>query len=123
MKIVLPVDESNAETPVCSSFGRAPYFLVYETDSEESLFMDNGAIASQGGAGVKAAQCIVDNNADVLLTPRCGENAAAVITAADIQIYRTDSGSAMDNIRAFLAGRLSPLEEIHAGFHHHGGQA
>jgi predicted Fe-Mo cluster-binding NifX family protein len=122
MKIVLPVDENNNETSVCPSFGRTPYFLVYETDTKESMFLDNGAATSQGGAGVKAAQCIVDQNTDVLLTPRCGENAAAVISAAGIHIYRTDSGTAMDNIHAFLAGRLSPLEEIHAGFHHHEAQ-
>ena len=123
MRIMLPVDENSDETPVCPSFGRAPYFLVYETDSEESTFIDNSAIGSQGGAGINAAQCIVDNNASAVLTPRCGENAAAVISAAGIKIYRSDAGSAMDNIRAFLVGRLSPLEEIHAGFHHHGGRA
>lgn len=123
MKIVLPVDENYDETSVCPSFGRAPYFLIYETETEKSVFVDNNAAASQGGAGVKAAQCIVDHHADVLLTPRCGENAAAVISAGGIRIYRTDSGTAMDNIRAFTAGGLSPLEEIHAGFHHHGGQA
>jgi predicted Fe-Mo cluster-binding NifX family protein len=123
MKIVLPVDENMSGTAVCPSFGRAPYFLVYETDTEESVFLDNSAAASQGGAGIKAAQNIVDQKAVVLLAPRCGENAAAVLSVAGIQIYRTDSGSAMDNIKAFKDGRLAPLEEIHAGFHHHGGQA
>lgn len=122
MKIVLPVDESNDGTPVCPSFGRASFFLIYDTETQERIFHDNNAAASQGGAGVKAAQCIVDHKADVLLAPRCGENAAAVFSAAGIRIYRTGSGSAMDNIHAFLAGRLPSLEETHAGFHHHGGQ-
>ncbi len=123
MKIALPVDENNDKTAVCPSFGRAPYFLIYQTDSEQSVFIDNSAAASQGGAGVKAAQNIVDQDAEVLLTPRCGENAEAVLAAAGIRICKTEPGTAMDNIRAYLAGQLSPLGEIHAGFHHHGGQA
>ncbi len=121
MKIALPVDEKNMKTGVCISFGRTPYFLIYDTETQEAIFIDNSAAASQGGAGIKAAQTIVDNKAEVLLTPRCGENAAEVIKAASIKIFKTMAGSAMDSINAFIDGKLSLLEEIHAGFHHHGG--
>lgn len=122
MKIAIPVDDKSSETSVSQSFGRAPYFLTYDTESKESLFIDNTAVASQGGAGIKAAQAIVDNQVSALLTPRCGENAAEVIKAADIKLYKTMSGSAKDNIDAFIDGKLSMLEEIHAGFHNHGGR-
>jgi predicted Fe-Mo cluster-binding NifX family protein len=56
MRIAIPVDEKSIKTSVCQSFGRAPYFLIYDTDSKESKFIDNSAAASQGGAGIKAAQ-------------------------------------------------------------------
>lgn len=79
MKIAMPVDDKSMETTVSQSFGRTPYFLIYDTESKESIFLDNGAAASQGGAGIKAAQSIVDNKVSALLTPRCGENAAQVI--------------------------------------------
>lgn len=121
MKIACPVDEKTMETSVCMSFGRTPYFLVYDTETKQAEFIDNSAAASQGGAGIKAAQMIADKKAKVLLTPRCGENAAEVIKAANIKIFKTVSGSAMDNINAFLDGKLSELDEIHAGFHNHGG--
>jgi predicted Fe-Mo cluster-binding NifX family protein len=120
MKIAIPLDEKNVKSNVCASFGRAPYFLVYDTKTEESIFIQNTAAASTGGAGIKAAQIIVDNKTEALLTPRCGQNAADVIKSADIKIYKTVSGSAKDNIDAFLAGKLSLLDEIHAGFHRHG---
>ena len=76
MKIAIPVDEKTLESRVCVSFGRTPYFLIYDVETKESIFIDNSAAASTGGAGIKAAQIIVDNKADVLLTPRLGENAA-----------------------------------------------
>ena len=74
MKIVIPVDAKTLESNICASFGRAPYFLIYDTETKESVFINNSAAASTGGAGIKAAQTIVDNNANALLTPRCGQN-------------------------------------------------
>lgn len=120
MKIAIPVEDKSMESNVCQSFGRAPYFLIYDTQSEESIFLDNGAATSQGGAGIKAAQAIVDSRAEALLTPRCGENAASVISAANIKIYKTIDGSIRDNIQAAADGKLPLLEDIHAGFHGHG---
>jgi predicted Fe-Mo cluster-binding NifX family protein len=121
MKIAIPVDDKSMETSICISFGRTPYFLIYDTESEGRVFLDNSAAASQGGAGIKAAQTVVDSNVSALLTPRCGENAAEVIKAANIKIYKTTNDSIQDNIDAFNRGKLSPLEEIHAGFHGHKG--
>lgn len=120
MKIAIPLDKKTLESPVCISFGRTPGFLIYDTETEECVFFDNSAAQSTGGAGIKAAQIIVDNRADVLLTPRLGENAAAVLNAAEINIYKPTFGSGKDNIDAFRTGALSPLDEIHKGFHGHG---
>ncbi len=122
MKIVIPVNDNSTKTTVCMSFGRTPYFLIYDTDTKESTFLDNNAISSQGGAGIKAAQSIIDSGAEVLITPRCGENAAEVINAGCIKIYKTINSSIEDNISAFNKGELSLLQEIHPGFHNHGGQ-
>ena len=42
--------------------GRTPYFLIYDTDTQKSVFLDNSAAASTGGAGIKAAQMIADKS-------------------------------------------------------------
>jgi predicted Fe-Mo cluster-binding NifX family protein len=122
MKVAIPVDDQHLETMVCMSFGRAPYFMFYDTDSKEHSFLENSAADSPGGAGIKAAQAIVDQHVDALLTPRCGENAAEVIKSADIKLYKTEPQSAMGNIDAFVAGKLSPLSDIHPGFHNRKGR-
>ncbi|NLV82798.1 MAG: dinitrogenase iron-molybdenum cofactor biosynthesis protein [Synergistaceae bacterium] len=119
MKIAIPVDEKTLESNVCASFGRTPYFLIYDIETKESIFIDNSAAASTGGAGIKAAQTIVDNKVNALLTPRCGQNAADVIKSADIKIFKTASASVKDNIAAYIDGKLPLLDEIHAGFHGH----
>ena len=122
MKFAIPVEDKSMENNVCMSFGRAPYFLIYDTDSKEKIFIDNSGAASQGGAGIKAAQTVVDSNAGALFTHRCGENAAEVLKSANIKIYKIINDSIQDNINAFNNGELSLLEKIHGGFHGHGGK-
>ena len=122
MKIAMPVNDKSMETSIASSFGRTSYFLVYDTESKIAEFLDNSAAASQGGAGIKAAQSVVDSKVEAVLAPQCGDNAANVLKAANLKIYRTFSGTAQENIEAFNAGKLPLLEDIHAGFHNHGGK-
>lgn len=119
MKIAIPVNEKNMNGGVCVSFGRAPYFLVHDTESKEDTFLENTAAASAGGAGIKAAQFVVDSKADILLTPRCGENAADVLKAGNVKLYKTMNESIEDNIKAFNDEKLEILDELHAGFHGH----
>ena len=120
MKIAMPINEKRVDSGVCISFGRTPYFLVHDTETKENLFIENTAAKSTGGAGIKAAQLIADNGADAVLTPRCGENAAGVLQNAGIKMYKTVGDSVESNIKDFISGNLSLLEEIHAGLHDHG---
>jgi len=122
MKIAIPVDENNIDTNVCISFGRAPYFMIYDNESKEIEFIINTAADSQGGAGIKAAQIIADTKSEILLTPRCGMNAVEVLEGSKIKLYKTISHKAFENIKEFTEGKLSLLEDIHAGFHGHGGR-
>ena len=122
MKVAIPVDERKLESEVCISFGRTPLYLIYDTETKENLFLDNSAIAETAGAGIKAAQSIVDNNVAVMLTPRCGENAADVLKAGGIKMYKTAKDkNAIENINMYIEGKLEELEvsDIHPGFHGH----
>ncbi len=121
MKIAIPTDEKNIDSTVCQSFGRTPYYLIYDTETDTADFIDNSAASSHGGAGIRAAQSVVDSGASAILTPRCGQNAAEVLTEAGVLIYMTDGTSIKENIAAFKENRLNQLEEIHSGFHKHGG--
>ncbi|SCZ80128.1 NifB/NifX family molybdenum-iron cluster-binding protein [Acidaminobacter hydrogenoformans] len=120
MRVAIPVDENHPGTAVCASLARAPYYLIKDTETEETTFVENTAANSQGGAGVKAAQLLVDQKVDALLTPRCGQNAAEVLTAAKMEIYKTEYPSAKENLQAFKSSLLAALTEFHAGFHGHG---
>lgn len=113
MKIAIPLDEN--QTDVCLVLARAPYFLFWE-DGEKSI-VPNPAAAAQGGAGVQAAQFLVDNKITALVTPRCGQNAAEVFTAAEMKIYQSAHKAAADDLAAVLDGKLEELTHFHGGYH------
>ncbi len=122
MKIAIPVNEQSMESDVCASFGRAPHFLFYDSVTKQTYYLDNTAVASQGGAGIHAAQVIADHGVKALITPRCGENAEQVLTKAEVFVYRSIPGTARENIEAHLQNRLPLLNEFHPGFHGYAAQ-
>lgn len=117
MKIAIPVLEKAMETNISPSFGRAPFFLFFDTVDSMPLFMENEAALSPGGAGIKAAEAIVKNNATVVITPSCGQNAADVLKGANIAIYRSTDDSLIKTIEEFKKDELKLLDEIHPGHH------
>jgi|LSQX01.1.fsa_nt_gb predicted Fe-Mo cluster-binding NifX family protein len=119
MKILIPVEQANMNGEVSPSFGRAPFFLVYDIEQKAEEFIKNTAADNRGGAGIAAAQLVVDSGAQVLIVPRLGENAAEVLSASNIIIKKSVSPVVKDTIRAFVNSELANLTSTHAGFHGH----
>ena len=113
MKIAIPLDET--KKAVCVSFGRAPFFLF--EDGEKSEILENPAAEAQGGAGIQAAQFIVDQGAEALVTVRCGENAAEVFRGAGMKIFEAEGLDAGQNLALAKDNKLAPLTRFHAGYH------
>lgn len=113
MKIAIPLDENRLD--VCPVLARTPYFCFRMGEQEEVL--ENPAAQAEGGAGAQAAQFLVDMGTTVLLTPRCGENAAQVFAAAGIEIFKTAHKTAVDNFAAYEEGKLEKLTRFHGGYH------
>ncbi len=120
MIAVVPVNEENMDGGICPSFGRAPFFLVYNFEQKTYSFLPNAGMQSSGGAGIQAAQTVLDSQATVLLTPRLGENAAEVFKGTEVKIYQTEGTGIAENLEACQAGTLSLLNEVHPGLHHGG---
>lgn len=112
MKILIPVNDD--KLTVCPVFARAPYFMLCTETAVDC--MENPAANVQGGAGLKAAQFVVDQEADALITPRCGEKAAQVFQAADIKIYLSQGDDAKANADKFFKKQLEELKHFHSGF-------
>lgn len=118
MKLAIPVNDDH--NTLCVSFARAPEFMMIDTQSGARICIKNPAADADGGAGIQAAQFLLDQEAEALLTPRCGENAGQVLAAGDVTIYKTTSTDIDAELAKFHQGTLDVLTDIHPGFHGHG---
>jgi predicted Fe-Mo cluster-binding NifX family protein len=117
MKIAMPAETKNLSSKVYESYGRAPYFLIYNTVTQQSEFLDNSSVLQQGASGIRVSQVMADNGVKVLIAPRCGENASKILRGAEILVYQSVSGTLQDNINEFLKDKLNLLSEFHPGLH------
>lgn len=121
MKIAIPSEGKGLDSLINQNFGRTETFILVDSKDMSYKIIDNSAARAQGGAGIKAAQTIVDSGADAIIAFRCGQNAADVLEAGGVRIYKASPGTVGDAVEMFNSGILEELTEIHPGFHNHGG--
>jgi len=76
----------STESYVSEKFGRCSYFILFNDQTKETKSIANSAETMEHGAGPKAAQLIIKENAEVVLTGAVGGNAEEVLKKAGIKI-------------------------------------
>ncbi|MCK4784267.1 MAG: NifB/NifX family molybdenum-iron cluster-binding protein [Desulfobacteraceae bacterium] len=111
MKIAVTSTGTDLESEVDPRFGRAPYFLIVDSETFDFEALDNKEnVNALKGAGIQAAGMVSNKGAEVLLTGFCGPNAFKVLKAAKIGVANNASGTVRDAVEAYLDGKL-PLAD------------
>ncbi len=112
MKIGLSSDGNSLTDHFASNFGRCSYFIVYDSTAQEvRTAYSNTAQNAAGGAGIQAAQSMIDNQVETVIAPQMGPNAWNVLKGANIKVYTGITGSIQENIDALLAGQLTEMAD------------
>ncbi len=118
MKVAITSTGAGLSSEVDPRFGRAAYFIIYDTDSGEFEAIDNSEnAAGAGGVGVKSGQLMVDKGVEWVITGSVGPNAFQVLSSAGIKIAPGASGKVADAIEDFKAGKLSETSSATAKSH------
>jgi predicted Fe-Mo cluster-binding NifX family protein len=104
MKIAVSSDGANLDSNVDPRFGRCPYYIIYDTESDEFKSVENNSGQASGGAGIQAAQTISDMKIESVITGNIGPNAFRVLSAASIKVYSGATGSVKDAVEKFKKG-------------------
>ncbi len=110
MKICLPAEGSSENALVSSSFGRCPYYAFYDTETDKFEIVPNPAANAMSGAGIQAAQFIVNKGANVVLTVNMGPNSGEVLTAAGVKIITGVTGTLREAVERYKRGDFSAKE-------------
>ena len=109
MNIAITAEGKDISARVDPRFGRAKWFVIYDTDSEVFEAIDNEQVLNlPQGAGIQAAQRVVDLNVEVVLTGHCGPNAFRTLTAAGVKVVVGVSGTVKEAIQQYKSGAIKP---------------
>lgn len=92
-------------------FGRCNYFVIYDTEGGLVKAIENKGQMSGGGAGIAAAQQILDEDVDVVITGNMGPNAFNLFKNSDIKVYRCGSIKVETAVQLFKEGKLEELTQ------------
>lgn len=111
MKIAVSASGDDLESAVSPVFGRSPFYLFVDTDTMEWSAVANPAMGASGGAGIQAAQFIVEQGAQALVTGNVGPNAMDVLNAAGVRVYAIAQGTVREAVEAFRSQSLQQIGE------------
>lgn len=73
MKVAVSSSGQTIDDPMDTRFGRAAFFLMVATGTLEFMILDHAAQAASGGAGIAAAQSVIDQQVDAVITGQRGK--------------------------------------------------
>ncbi len=98
MIVCITASGSSPDAEVDPRFGRCNYFAFYDTESKELKFEENQWKEAMGGAGIQAAQFVVQKGAKKVITGKVGPNAERVLREAGVEIIFA-SGKVKDVVK------------------------
>lgn len=111
MKIAVTSTGPGMDNNVDERFGRARYFIVVDLDTEEVECIDNAVnMEAIQGAGIQAAQEVVNRGTRWILTGHVGPKAFQALTAAGISIGTGAAGTVKETVERFKSGGFTPAE-------------
>lgn len=112
MKIAISSAGFTLDDTIDLRFGRAAMFIIYDLDNETFSAVDNEqSLNAAQGAGIQAAQHIVNAGVAALITGHTGPKAFKVLEAAKVPVYLAEGGSVREAIASFRNGTLKVISE------------
>lgn len=107
MKIAIASQGSELTSMVDPRFGRARYFILYDTEEDSWNVIDNSQNTEAAhGAGVQTAQRVIDSGATMIVSGNYGPKAAGILEAAGIATTMWSEGTVADAIELAKSNRL-----------------
>ena len=117
MKVAIASMGVDVNSPVAYQFGRAPYYIIYDSNSDTVESLPNTYAIAAGGAGIQAVQMLVSRGVNlVLMGGVVGPNASMVLDAAGVPVIPNVSGNVNEAIEAVKSGRYSTVQSYTAPY-------
>ena len=119
MRVVVTSSGADYEAAVDPMFGRCANYLFIDTETDSIELKANPAAGAPSGAGIMAAQYVIEQGAEAVLTGNVGPNAMDVFQATEIPVYSLPASikTVGEAMLVFNAGQLQPAGGATVGAH------
>ena len=107
MKICVTATAGDLNAQVDPRFGRSQYFVIVDSDTMAFEAMANEAMNAPGGAGIQAAQAMVNKGVNVVVSGNMGPNAFQVLSTAGVKVATGAYGTVKEAVEMYKSGKLS----------------
>ena len=108
MKVVISATGKDIESNIDARFGRAPFFLIVDTNTNEEKVMANTSRERESGVGVTVGNIVAREGVDAVITSDIGPLAFETFEQCGIKIYQAN-GKIKDAIQQFVKGKLPEI--------------
>jgi len=118
MKILVTAKGKQISDEVDPRFGRARFFILVDTETNETTAHDNSQnLNATQGAGIQAAQGVVRLGAEAVISGNVGPNAYQTLNTAGIKVYLCPQTTVDEAVRKFKAGELKEVASANVQGH------
>jgi predicted Fe-Mo cluster-binding NifX family protein len=118
MRIAVTTQGKDLDAQIDSRFGRAPNFLVLDTETMHfDVVANTQSLELSQGAGIQSAQNVLAHKPEVVLTGNCGPKAFRVLKAAGIKVVVGVKGKIADAIHDYMNGKFGEATEANVEGH------
>jgi predicted Fe-Mo cluster-binding NifX family protein len=109
MKIVVTTNGASLDAQTSPVFGRCPLYVFVDPDTMEFEAVENPAMAAGSGAGIQAAQFVIEQGAKAVVTGNVGPNAFNVLRSAGVPVYIGQRETVRDAVEAYKNNQLNEV--------------
>ena len=118
MKIAVTTAGDTLDAQVDPRFGRAPQFLIVDSESGEMTVRANTQnLNAAQGAGIQSAMNVCEESVDCVITGNCGPKAYATLNAANVAVYIGIDCTVGEAIEKLKRGELEASQEANVEGH------
>jgi predicted Fe-Mo cluster-binding NifX family protein len=103
MKIAVSATGGSINAKVEERFGRAPYYVIIDSETMHFGLVSNPSVTSAHGAGPQTASLLAERDVQVVLTGRVGPNARQALEGLGVKVVENVSGTVKEAATRYLA--------------------
>jgi len=116
VKVAVASEGMDIKSPVDRRFGRARYFIIYDSDTGKYETIDNEAnVEVAHGAGTGSSENLARKDVKIVVSGQFGPKASMVLSAAKIEMVSFPEGTVEDAIKMALDRQPAQADDKKSG--------